>query len=159
MAEWWNVQGHLSREMPLENGVPEGSVLSVALFLVAMQPIFRVVPHTVTVLLYADDILLVVRKSKDQPLHRTLQAAVSAVDKWAKSVGFKISAAKYNIFYGSPNTRREPSRDVYIDRVAVPKTTRMKIIGVTLDRSQTFKHHCKLVKAADHRGQDPARTA
>jgi ribonuclease HI len=143
-----NVEGHFSKEMPLENGVPQGSVLSVTLFLVAMQPIFRVVPHTVTVLLYADDILLVVRRSKGQPLHRTLQAAVRAVDKWAKSVGFKISAAKSNIFYCSPNARREPSKDIYIDQVAVPKTNRLKVIGVTLDRTLTFKQHCKLVKTS-----------
>ncbi|XP_065084643.1 uncharacterized protein LOC135706893 [Ochlerotatus camptorhynchus] len=111
-----------------------------------MQPSFRVVPHTVAVLLYADDILLVVRRSKECPLYRDLQAAVKAVDKWAKSVGFTISATKSKIFYGSPNARREPSNDIFIDRTAIPRTNQLKVVGVNLDRSLSFKHHCKVVK-------------
>ncbi|XP_055543184.1 uncharacterized protein LOC129728756 [Wyeomyia smithii] len=124
------VEGQLSRVHNLENGVPQGSVLSVTLFLVAMQPVFRVIPSGVTVLLYADDILLVVKAHKDQPLYRKLQAAVKAVDKWAKSVGFTISAAKSSTFYGSPNVRREPVSDITIERVPIPKTNVLKILGV-----------------------------
>ena len=76
------VGGYLSQEQPLENGVPQGSVLSVTLFLIAMQPIFRVVPIGVDILLYADDILLVTRRKKEVGVHRKLQAAVTAVTKW-----------------------------------------------------------------------------
>ncbi|XP_062534266.1 uncharacterized protein LOC134203408 [Armigeres subalbatus] len=81
-----SIGGHMSQEYLLENGVPQGSVLSVTLFLVAMQPIFRVLPAGVEILLYADDILLVARGAKGEGLHRRLQTAVKAVDKWAKSI-------------------------------------------------------------------------
>lgn len=37
-------------------------MLSVTLFLVTMQPIFRILPDGVDILLYADDIFLVVTK-------------------------------------------------------------------------------------------------
>ncbi|XP_055522937.1 uncharacterized protein LOC129717118 [Wyeomyia smithii] len=140
------VEGQLSRVHNLENGVPQGSVLSVTLFLVAMQPVFRVIPSGVTVLLYADDILLVVKAHKDRPLYRKLQAAVKAVDKWAKSVGFTISAAKSSTFYGSPNVRREPVSDITIERVPIPKTNVLKILGVMLDRSFRFSTQCRLTK-------------
>ncbi|XP_058840267.1 uncharacterized protein LOC131695767 [Topomyia yanbarensis] len=143
-----NVDGNLSRKLPLENGVPQGSVLSVTLFLVAIQPIFRVVPNTVTVLLYADDILLVVRGKKEQPLYRKLQSAVKAVHRWAKSVGFTISATKSSIFYCSPNARREPTQSIRIDTVAIPSQNQLKTLGITLDRSLNFKAHCKLTKKA-----------
>ncbi|XP_058840808.1 uncharacterized protein LOC131696275 [Topomyia yanbarensis] len=115
-----NVEGYLSPAHPLENGVPQGSVLSVTLFLVAIQPIFRVVPNTVKILLYADDILLVVWGKKDQPLYRKLH----------------------------PNARRAPSQAITLDRVAIPTETRLKILGVTLDRSLNFAAHCKLTKKA-----------
>jgi hypothetical protein len=141
-----SVYGHLSREHQLENGVPQGSVLSVTLFLVAMQPIFRVVPSGVDILLYADDILLIVRREKSEGLHRKLQAAVKAVDKWTKSVGFSISATKSHILYCSPNARREPVHRITIDRVPIPMTNRLRILGVTFDRTLTFKPHCQLVK-------------
>lgn len=138
----------MSREHLLENGVPQGSVLSVTLFLIAMQPIFRILPSGVDILLYADDILLVVRRAKSDGLHRKLQAAVKAVDKWAKGVGFGISATKSHIFYCSPNARREPANDITIDRIPVPRTNRLRILGVTLDRTLTFKPHCQMVKKA-----------
>lgn len=142
------VGGQLSQSHKLENGVPQGSVLSVTLFLVAMQPIFKVVPKGVEILLYADDILLVVKGRKTEALHRKLQAAVKAVEKWTKSVGFMISATKSFIFYCSPNARRNPSRNITINGVAVPKTNRLKILGITLDRTLNFKAHCKVTKEA-----------
>ncbi|XP_058827599.1 uncharacterized protein LOC131687523 [Topomyia yanbarensis] len=122
-----NVEGHLSPAHPLENGVPQGSVLSVTLFLVAIQPIFRVVPNSVQVLLYADDILLLVWGKKEQSLLRKLQAAVEAVDK-------------------CPNVRREPMQAIKVDGVAVPTQTLLRTLGVTLDRSLNFKAHCKMTK-------------
>ncbi|XP_062542164.1 uncharacterized protein LOC134210157 [Armigeres subalbatus] len=143
-----SVERHLSREHPLENGVPQGSVLSVTLFLIAMQPIFRVIPTKVNILLYADDILLVVHGKKNEGLHRKLHAAVNAVNKWARSVGFTISPSKSHIFYCSPNARREPSSQISIDRVPIPRTNRLRILGVTLDRTLTFKPHCRNVKEA-----------
>jgi hypothetical protein len=142
------VGGHLSRARKLENGVPQGSVLSVTLFLVAMQPIFKVVPAGVQILLYADDILLVVKGHKTEKLYRKLQSAVKNVQRWTKSVGFTISAAKSNTFYCSPNARREPQRNIMIDQVAIPKTNLLRILGVTLDRTLNFKAHCKLAKEA-----------
>lgn len=71
------IGGHLSHENQLENRVPQGSI-------------FQVVSAGFDVLLYADDILLVVRRLKTEGLHRKLQAAVKAVDKWSKSVGSTI---------------------------------------------------------------------
>ncbi|XP_058828056.1 uncharacterized protein LOC131687967 [Topomyia yanbarensis] len=126
-----NVEGHLSPAHPLENGVPQGSVLSVTLFLMAIQPIFRVVPNSVQVLLYADDILLLVWGKKDQSLHRKLQAAVKAVVKWPRS---------------SPNVCREPMQAINVDGVAVPTQKLLRTLGVTLDRSLNFKAHCKMTK-------------
>ncbi|XP_062538102.1 uncharacterized protein LOC134206402 [Armigeres subalbatus] len=138
----------MSQQYPQENGVPQGSVLSVTLFLVAMQPIYRVLPDGVQILLYADDILLVVRRSKGEGWHRKLHAAVKAVDKWTKSVGFTISATKSQTFYCSPNARREPTQSITIDRSPIPKTNRLRILGITLDRTLTFKPHCKMAKKA-----------
>lgn len=74
------IRGQLSLEHQLENGLPQGSVLSVKLFLVAMQPIFRILPSGVEILLYADDIFLIVLGAKHEALHRKLQAVVKAVD-------------------------------------------------------------------------------
>lgn len=54
-------------------------------------------------ILYADDILLVVRGAKNEGLHQKLQVAVEAV-------GFGISAMMSNCFYCSPNVRQEQTQ-------------------------------------------------
>jgi hypothetical protein len=140
------ISGHLSSQYAQENGIPQGSVLSVTLFLIAMQPIFRKITSGVNILLYADDILLVVRKSVKLGLHRQLQTAVKAVVTWTKSVGFTIAAEKSCIFYCSPKARRVPEQDIVIDGKPIPKTNRLRILGITLDRTLTFKPHCQLIK-------------
>lgn len=63
-----------------------------------MQLILRIIPAAVEVLLYANDILLVVRGPKNEGLHRKLQVAVKAVDKWAKSVGFGNLRRSYKVY-------------------------------------------------------------
>ncbi|XP_058811040.1 uncharacterized protein LOC131675929 [Topomyia yanbarensis] len=112
-----NVRGHLSREMPLENGVPQGRYPT--------------------------------RSTKEQNAILIPYSASrgESSGQVGERVGFRISAAKSSIFYGSPNARREPSKNICIDRVAIPKTRQLKIVVVTLDRRLTFKQHCKLVKS------------
>ncbi|XP_062537876.1 uncharacterized protein LOC134206203 [Armigeres subalbatus] len=54
------IGGTASNEYPEETGVPQGSVLAVTLFLIAMDGVFNSLPANVYVFVYADDILLVV---------------------------------------------------------------------------------------------------
>lgn len=48
----------ISNSFAEETGVPQGSVIAVTLFLVAMSGVFLVIPKGVFILVYADDILL-----------------------------------------------------------------------------------------------------
>ncbi|XP_062538215.1 uncharacterized protein LOC134206501 [Armigeres subalbatus] len=127
-----SIGGHMSGEYPLENGVQQGTVLSMRLFLVAMQPIFRVLPVGVEILVYAADILLVVQGQKDKAYTENCKLRLKL---W-------ISGRR------APNARREPEKQITIDRTAIPKTNRLRILGVTLDRTLTFKPHCTAVKKA-----------
>ncbi|XP_055633145.1 uncharacterized protein LOC129773557 [Toxorhynchites rutilus septentrionalis] len=71
--------GVLSDHRCLENGVPQGSVLSVSLFLVAMQSVLEVIPKNTEVLAYADDLLLMARNPFPEMARRRLQEGISAV--------------------------------------------------------------------------------
>lgn len=68
---------HRSKVAKEETGVPQGSVLAVTLFLVAMTDVFLVLPKGVFILVYADDILLLT--SGKHP--RSTRCKLSAVKK------------------------------------------------------------------------------
>lgn len=84
--------GSLSKDRIQENGVPQGSVLAVTLFLIAINPVFDVIPKNIRVLVYADDIVLVAISKHLPKVRNRLIEAVDAVNTWAKSVKFRLSA-------------------------------------------------------------------
>lgn len=68
-----------------ETGIPQGSVLAVTLFLVALNGVFLILPMVVFILVYADDILLLVRGTHPKMIRRMLQAAISSIARQLRS--------------------------------------------------------------------------
>lgn len=72
--------GQMSRCFEQENGVPQGSVISVTFFLLAMNSLFKNVKDFV----YADDIVIIATGKRVGFLRKILQKAVTAIEKRAK---------------------------------------------------------------------------
>lgn len=70
--------GETSSIRVAENGVPQGPILSVTQFLVAMQPIFDSIPSNVQILVYADDVILIATVNNFSLVRKMLRNAVSA---------------------------------------------------------------------------------
>lgn len=77
-----------------ENGIPQGSVLSVTLFLVSVNEITRNASGSVQMVGYADDWYLVKRGNLMSNIQRELQITIDRLSKWADKTGFTFSAAK-----------------------------------------------------------------
>ncbi|XP_062541937.1 uncharacterized protein LOC134209937 [Armigeres subalbatus] len=120
------VGNQTSRATKEETGVPQGSVIAVTLFLIAMEGVFDRLPKGIYILVYADDVLLVVTGKHPKATRRKLQAAVNDIAKWAKSAGYVMSAA--------------------IDKIPIPIKKTCKILGVTVDRELNFSDHCNRVR-------------
>lgn len=84
----------------IENGVPQGGVLSVTLFLVATNGIFSSIsPYTCKILVYADD-FVIYNDTKDNSLQCIeLQNCLNKVGNWATINGFKFSLNKTKIMH------------------------------------------------------------
>lgn len=124
-----------------ETGVPQGSVIAVTLFLIAINGVFECLPKGVFIFLYADDIVIVVAGKKPKLIHRKLQAAVNAVTKWLVSVGFDISAEKSYRMHMCRHKHRPLTKPISINKVNIPTKKTLRILGVTLDRTLSFKEH------------------
>ena len=77
-----------------ENGVPQGSTISVTLFLVAINDISKQIPKPIIPMLYADDFSIICRSSSLITIKHILQDATSELIKWSNTSGFRFSAEK-----------------------------------------------------------------
>ena len=82
----------LSSAFIQEEGVPQGSVLSVTLFAVAINGILDGVPMPVRASLFVDDLAIYCTAYDALSACRYLQKGINAISKWAKLNGLKFSA-------------------------------------------------------------------
>ena len=133
--------GKESQLKPAENGVPQGSILSVTLFLIAMQPIFTTCPPDVQVLLYADDVLLVSSGRSTSQVRKQLRAAVHSIVEWTTSVGFCIAPKKSQLIHICSENHRKRGRAIKINNTPIPRVRKMRILGVLVDTRLNFLQH------------------
>ncbi|XP_065076358.1 uncharacterized protein LOC135699961 [Ochlerotatus camptorhynchus] len=138
-----NVQ---SRRFSEETGVPQGSVIAVTLFLVAMNGVFDKLPKNIYIFVYADDVLIVTVGPILQRTKLRAQAAVSSVVRWADSVGFQLSASKSVRCHICTTRHRNNGQPIMIKQQAIPTKNTIRVLGVLLDRNLSLEPHFQQVK-------------
>lgn len=138
----------LSEACALENGVPQGSVLSVTLFAVAINGVIGVLPDDVHSSLYVDDLSISFSAARMPLLERKLQLAINRVSRWAAERGFRFSASKTVAMHFCRLRGVHPDPDLYLGnrRISCVETTRY--LGLVFDSRLTWVPHLRSVKAA-----------
>ena len=77
-----------------EMGVPQGSILSVALFILKINSIADVIPDSFEKPLFADDFSITCSSRNMASIERQLQLCLNKVEKWADENGFKFYKTK-----------------------------------------------------------------
>lgn len=140
------IGGSLSSTFTEENGVPQGSVLAVSLFLIVMNSVFQHLPSGVHVFVYADDIVIVVAGPNATRVRRKIQSAIKMVFEWASRVGFQMSTEKCEITHCCAFRHNPMLRPVKVNDNAIPFRKAPKVIGVSLDRNLNFCQHFQRIK-------------
>jgi hypothetical protein len=129
----------LSIQMIIRSGVPQGSVLSPALFnfFVSDCP-----GNADDLAAYADDITAVKSDPNLSVLGDKLQEAVIPIAEWADRKKLYIAPSKSQVTLFTPwNQQFDSSPEVSINDVDIPLCRTPKILGVTFDTMFTFSHH------------------
>ena len=84
----------LPEKTKIVNGVPQGSVLSVTLFLIAINYITVNVTSPIKGCLFADDYTIFCSEKSPQITQQLLQNILSKLQTWAENTGFKLSPSK-----------------------------------------------------------------
>ena len=77
-----------------EIGVPQGSILSVILFMIKINEITTYLPQEIDGSLYVNDILVCYSSKNMITIERKMQQCINKILKWTMKNGFKISSNK-----------------------------------------------------------------
>ncbi len=136
------INGERGDSAPLRQGLPQGAILPPLLFLLYIDDLRSVVPETVKVAQFADDVSLISSHHNKLVADKELQRAVTAVADWSASQKMVLNADKCEVTFFSTN-----SHEANWQPPIIANSTRLhhnplpKFLGVTLDGLLTFGPH------------------
>lgn len=138
------LNGQLSDWHQQENGLPQGSVLSVTLFLIAINGITDNIKEPVKIFGYADDWYILMSHKQMKCIRRKLQDALNRISKWASKIGFRFSAKKTTAMHFChlrPQRRAHDDPDLYMSGNQIIFVPEMNVLGLIFDRRLTWEKH------------------
>lgn len=136
----------LSSEHPLPGGIPQGSVLSVALFAVAINGIVDVLPEGIVSTLYVDDLSISFAASRMSVAERRLQLAIDKVCEWTTNRGFRFSPTKTVAVHFCRTRGIHPDPDLHLYGKRIPCREETRFLGLIFDNRLTWVPHLRALK-------------
>ena len=130
------IGGTLSYTLPVDNGLPQGSVLSPFLFLIAINDLL---PQNVKYSLFADDSAIWKTGRNVNHLARQIQEALNGIQKWCNMWGFRISALKSNFIFFHKGKKRKIN--LTLNGQQLTQVEKVKFLGLVFDEKLSWKHH------------------
>lgn len=131
-------------------GVPQGSPLSVMLFLFYNAELFDICRRPelgISTVGFADD-LSILTYSKSTALNcRKLETVNSDCMAWAKRFGIKFEPTKYDLIHFTRATKRfDTSRGIQIGEAIIAPSQQVRLLGVYLDPKLKWKAHLQQIR-------------
>ena len=163
----WNIQGNMlyfiinflqdrrfrikiadtfSEEYSLENGVPQGTVISPTLFIIGINDLPEVIPSPIKKTLFADDLKISIA-CKDVELGESLlQQATNRLVEWSEQNGLKFSQTKSSAIHICKLYKCTHSLKIHLDNVRIPTTNSIKYLGITFDDNLSWTSHVEDIR-------------
>ncbi|GBO38957.1 hypothetical protein AVEN_164361-1 [Araneus ventricosus] len=122
-------------------GLPQGSVLSVTLFIIHLSQILNFLPSYVHGSLYVDDLQISCQGSNMNMIERQLQNAVNKLVAWCDKNGHTISAEKSRCVHFCRKRNIHIDPNIQIRNAPIPVVNEIRFLGVIFDRKLTFLPH------------------
>ena len=127
-------------------GVPQGSVLSCTLFIMALNGITTNMPQGVQASLYVDDLMLSASSRFLPALSRRVQTAISRCEHWATDHGFVFSPHKTVALHFAPRRSGEPAPALTLSGNPINFEREVKFLGMTVDNRLSWRPHLLALK-------------
>ncbi len=123
----------LSASHHLENGVPQGSILSVTLFAIAINSIASIIREPVKASLFVDDFAIFCSSKSIQVIERQLQLVLNKLQEWSDVTGFKFSASKTSCMHFCRIYHLHNHPDLFLGSHLLPFVDSATFLGLTFD--------------------------
>ena len=138
--------GVLGRSRKMNQGLPQGSVLSPILFLFYINNLAEILPTTNINSLFADDVSILAVRRTLKEAEAAAQSSVDVVVSWAKTWKLQLNATKSEVsFFTTKTAEAKWSPSIKIEGNAIPFKETPRLLGVILDRHMTFGPHVKML--------------
>ena len=131
-----------------ELGVPQGSILSPALFSIKINEIVKSVGQGLESSLFVDDFALYATGKTLAGVERQLQMCVDKIEQWALENGFKFSATKTQCIHFHNFRHIFPDPVIRLGKSPIQAVTEAKFLGVIFDQKLNFKAHIQQLKTS-----------
>ena len=129
-----------------EMGVPQGSILSVTLFILKINSIADVIPASFEKSLFVDDFSITCSSRNMASIERQLQLCLNKVEKWADENGFKFSKTKTVCMHFCNKRKLHPDPTLTIYNSQIPVVSQTKFLGIIFDSKLNFKAHIDYIR-------------
>lgn len=137
----------LSTPIELENGIPQGSVLSTTLFLVAVNCLADAVEEPARVSLYVDDLAVYLAGDNLSEVGTALQQAIDKVANEASKKGFKFSKEKTVCLHFCRLRHDHDPPILYLDGTQIQYKESIRFLGLIFDCKLNWAEHLDLTYA------------
>ena len=131
------VGGHLSEEVRVTSGVPQGSVLGPLLFLAYVNDISRNIESPIR--LFADDCVIYRKIINKKDIER-LQKCLDRLGEWAVENAMKINPSKSKTVRFTSSRLRDPL-DYSLANTLIPEASNCKYLGIILRSYLSWTDH------------------
>ena len=128
-----------------EEGYPQGSILSVVLFLLKINSINNNI--RVDNSIFVDDFCISFRGNKMHVIERQLQGAINNLISWADTNGFRFSKTKTVCMHFCHKRKPHPEPKLTIGNSPIPVVKETKYLGLIFDNKLSFIPHIKYLKS------------
>ena len=136
-----------SDSKPQEVGVPQGSILSVSLFIIKINSITSCLPPEIKGSLYDVDDFLICYNSKNMTtIERKVQQCINKIQKWTTENGFTISNSKTKCVHFCQIHKMHNHPKLTLNNTEIPITDEHKFLGIIFDSKLSFIPHIKKLR-------------
>lgn len=140
------VNGHISPQFQQENGVLQGSTLSVTLFLIAINSITETIKFPIKCTLFADDFNFFCSGNNPLCTQSFLQETIKSLHDWSYKTGFTFSVEKSLCISFSRKKKIPIGISLTIGDTVIQNKKSLKILGVIFDTKNTWANHIKTLR-------------
>ena len=132
-----------SSERLQKNGVPQGGVLSVVLFLIAMESLKKIRSKNsgVNILTYADDIVAYISHKDKNVIQSNLQNLLKDLEEWCRMYGFSFSVRKTKAMEFRQTKRKPWKVNLMLNNTNLEYVPNYKFLGLNFNCYLSWNHH------------------